>query len=100
MIISLLIYQVMFVVINLRKGWNKDSSFCFLLQASQIPIQHILMNTTTEQVKAMESVREIIQNVNISSENIVSYSPEYVSWTANKVCLVSINGPFFFSMKF
>jgi hypothetical protein len=48
------------------------------------------MNTTTEQVKAMESVREIIQNVNISSENIVSYSPEYVSWTANKVCLVSI----------
>jgi len=57
------------------------------------------MNTTTEQVKAMESVREIIQDVNISSENIVSYSPEYVSWTANKVCLVSIticlNGPFF-----
>lgn len=62
------------------------------------------MNTTTEQVKAMESVREIIQNVNISSENIVSYSPEYVSWTANKVCLVSIticpNGPFFFKLKF
>jgi len=48
------------------------------------------MNTTTEQVKAMESVREIIQNVNISSENIVSFSSEYVSWTANKVCLVSI----------
>jgi len=58
------------------------------------------MNTTTEQVKAMESVREIIQNVNISSENIVSFSSEYVSWTANKVCLVSIticlNWPFIF----
>jgi hypothetical protein len=48
------------------------------------------MNTTTEQVKAMESVREIILNVNISAENIISYSPEYVSWTANKVCLMSI----------
>lgn len=66
----------------------KFSSFPFgdyNITASQIPIQHILMNTTTEQVKAMESVREIIQDVNISSENIVSYSPEYVSWTANKI---------------
>jgi hypothetical protein len=48
------------------------------------------MNTTTEQVKAMESVREIIQSVNFSLEDIVSYSPEYVSWTANKVCSVSV----------
>jgi hypothetical protein len=48
------------------------------------------MNTTTEQVKAMESVREIIQSVNFSVENIVVYSPEYVSWTANKVCSVSV----------
>ncbi|PNF38055.1 hypothetical protein B7P43_G02357 [Cryptotermes secundus] len=55
------------------------------ITASQIPIQHILMNTTTEQVKAMESVREIIRSVNFSLEDIVSYSPEYVSWTANKI---------------
>jgi hypothetical protein len=48
------------------------------------------MNTTTEQVKAMESVREIIRRVNFSLEDIVSYSPEYVSWTANKVCSVSV----------
>jgi hypothetical protein len=48
------------------------------------------MNTTTEQVKAMESVREIIRSVNFSLEDIVSYSPEYVSWTANKVCSVSV----------
>jgi hypothetical protein len=48
------------------------------------------MNTTTEQVKAMESVREIIKSVNFSLEDIVSYSPEYVSWTANKVCSVSV----------
>jgi hypothetical protein len=82
-----------------ENGWSKDSSFCFHLQASQIPIQHILMNSTTEQVRAMESVRDIIRNVNISSEDIVSYSPEYVSWTANKVCLVSgtipLNGQIF-----
>ncbi|XP_021925965.1 Niemann-Pick C1 protein-like isoform X2 [Zootermopsis nevadensis] len=55
------------------------------ITASQIPIQHILMNTTTQQVKAMESVREIIKSVNFSVESIVSYSPEYVSWTANKI---------------
>lgn len=67
--------------------WNP----CFHLQASQIPIQHILMNTTTQQVKAMESVREIIKSVNFSVESIVSYSPEYVSWTANKVCAVCYN---------
>jgi hypothetical protein len=48
------------------------------------------MNTTTEQVKAMESVREIIRSVNFSLDDIVSYSPEYVSWTANKVCSVSV----------
>jgi hypothetical protein len=48
------------------------------------------MNTTTEQVKAMESVRDIIRSVNFSLEDIVSYSPEYVSWTANKVGSVSV----------
>lgn len=48
------------------------------------------MNTTTEQVKAMDSVKQIIQSVNFSVENIISYSPEYVSWTANKVCSVSV----------
>jgi hypothetical protein len=49
------------------------------------------MNTTREQVKAMESVKEIIKSVNFSGEDIISYSTEYVSWTANKVCSVSIS---------
>jgi hypothetical protein len=42
-----------------------------ILYTCHIPIQHILMNTTTEQVKAMESGREIIQSVNFSLEETV-----------------------------
>ncbi|KAJ4445678.1 hypothetical protein ANN_12362 [Periplaneta americana] len=66
----------------------KFSSFPFgdyNITASQILVQHILMNTTTEQVKAMESVQEIIRSANFSAGSIVSFSPEYVSWTANKI---------------
>ncbi|PSN56234.1 hypothetical protein C0J52_00394, partial [Blattella germanica] len=57
----------------------------FNITASKIQIQHILMDTTTEQVKAMESIQEIIRSVNLTTANIVSFSPQYVSWTANKI---------------
>ncbi|XP_071449211.1 patched domain-containing protein 3-like [Hetaerina americana] len=57
------------------------------ITASQIIIQHIHMNTTAEQVKAMQSIRDLIKSINFTTgpSRIVAYSPEYVSWTANQV---------------
>ncbi|XP_046405752.1 patched domain-containing protein 3-like [Ischnura elegans] len=57
------------------------------ITASQIIIQHIHMNTTAEQVKAMQSIRDLIHSINFTTgpSRIVAYSPEYVSWTANQV---------------
>ncbi|KZC10954.1 PREDICTED: patched domain-containing protein 3-like [Dufourea novaeangliae] len=57
------------------------------ITTSQIPIQHVLINTTIEQVQAMESIRETVQGTNFSqgTDYIAIFSPDYVSWTANKV---------------
>nr|XP_033341116.1 patched domain-containing protein 3-like isoform X1 [Megalopta genalis] len=57
------------------------------ITTSQIPIQHVLINTTSEQIEAMQSLRETIQAVNFSQkpDYIAIFSPEYVSWMANKV---------------
>ncbi|CAG2060887.1 unnamed protein product, partial [Timema podura] len=55
-------------------------------QTSKITIQHILMNTTDEQVDAIESIQKILKDVNFTNnEQIVAFSPDYVSWTANKI---------------
>nr|CAD7571049.1 unnamed protein product [Timema californicum] len=57
-------------------------------QTSKITIQHILMNTTNQQVDAMESIQNILKEVNFTNdEQIVAFSPDYVSWTANKTRL-------------
>ncbi|XP_068082189.1 patched domain-containing protein 3 [Anabrus simplex] len=57
------------------------------ITAAQIPIQYIVINTTAEQVLAMDSVNQIIKSYNYSNEDqkIVAFSPDYVAWTANKI---------------
>ncbi|KAG7199741.1 hypothetical protein KM043_000413 [Ampulex compressa] len=57
------------------------------ITTSQIPIQHIPINTTSDQVRAMQSLRESVGATNISQggEHIPIYSVDYVSWTANKI---------------
>lgn len=59
----------------------------YFTQTSQIPIQHIMINTTSEQIQAMQLVRESVQATNFSHghDYIAIFSPDYVSWTANKV---------------
>ncbi|XP_066595690.1 patched domain-containing protein 3-like isoform X2 [Prorops nasuta] len=54
---------------------------------SQIPIQHILINTTTDQIRAMQSIRDTIKTVNFTRghDHIALFSPDYVSWAANRV---------------
>ncbi|PBC29212.1 Patched domain-containing protein [Apis cerana cerana] len=57
------------------------------ITTSQIPIQHVMINTTSEQIQAMQLIRESIQAINFSHghDYIAIFSPDYVSWTANKV---------------
>ncbi|XP_012277603.1 patched domain-containing protein 3 [Orussus abietinus] len=57
------------------------------ITTSQIQIQHIFINTTSDQIRAMQLVRESVQAVNFSRSDarISLYSPDYVSWAANKV---------------
>ncbi|XP_076245732.1 patched domain-containing protein 3 isoform X2 [Calliopsis andreniformis] len=57
------------------------------ITTSQIPIQHVLINTTTEQIGAIQSIRETVWSTNFSEghDYIAIFSPDYVSWTANKV---------------
>ncbi|KAF4533134.1 hypothetical protein B566_EDAN007945 [Ephemera danica] len=60
----------------------------YKITASQIPIQHIHMNTTAEQVQAMKSVRDLLNSINLTTGNtsqMVAFSHEYISWTANQV---------------
>ncbi|XP_024940827.1 NPC intracellular cholesterol transporter 1 isoform X2 [Cephus cinctus] len=57
------------------------------ITTSQIQIQHILLNTTSDQVQAMESIRKTVKAVNFtqSHAHVAIFSPDYVSWTANKI---------------
>ncbi|XP_049805215.1 patched domain-containing protein 3-like [Schistocerca nitens] len=57
------------------------------ITASQIPFQYIMLNSTAEQIKAMQSIEELVASLNITEEEetIFTYSADYVSWTANKI---------------
>ncbi|XP_014612878.1 PREDICTED: patched domain-containing protein 3-like isoform X1 [Polistes canadensis] len=55
------------------------------ITSSRIPIQHVLVNRTSDQIKAMQSMSELIEITNLSHSHVVIYSPEYVSWSANKI---------------
>ncbi|XP_076391692.1 patched domain-containing protein 3 isoform X1 [Megachile rotundata] len=57
------------------------------ITTSQIPIQHIMINTTSQQIQAMQSIRETIRATNFSQEDhyIAIFSNDYVTWTANKI---------------
>ncbi|XP_046427563.1 patched domain-containing protein 3-like isoform X1 [Neodiprion fabricii] len=57
------------------------------ITTSQIQIQHVLINTTSDQIRAMELIRETVESINFSmgNEHVAVFSPDYVSWTANKI---------------
>ncbi|GLH15770.1 NPC intracellular cholesterol transporter 1 homolog 1b [Gryllus bimaculatus] len=88
-------YLLEFLLLT-REGqtYIKDIKFTFAdgdtdynITAAQIPIQHIVMNTTAEQVKAMASIWDTINSLNLTKDGkqLVAFSQEYVSWTANKI---------------
>lgn len=57
-----------------------------------------MINTTSEQIQAMQLIRESIQAINFSHghDYIAIFSPDYVSWTANKVKILIFFHFFFF----
>ncbi|KAF7383567.1 hypothetical protein HZH66_012917 [Vespula vulgaris] len=57
------------------------------ITTSRIPIQHVLVNRTSDQIKAMQSMNELVKVTNLSQDHshVVIYSPEYISWSANKI---------------
>ncbi|XP_043256919.1 patched domain-containing protein 3-like [Colletes gigas] len=68
-------------------NFNKLPAGEYNITTSQIPIQHVPINTVAEQIKAMQSIRDTVQGTNFSQghDYIAIFSPDYVSWTANKV---------------
>lgn len=68
-------------------NFNKLPAGEYNITTSQIPIQHVLISTVSEQIQAMQSVRDTVQAMNFSQghDYIAIFSPDYVSWTANKV---------------
>nr|XP_031844694.1 patched domain-containing protein 3-like [Nomia melanderi]XP_031844695.1 patched domain-containing protein 3-like [Nomia melanderi]XP_031844696.1 patched domain-containing protein 3-like [Nomia melanderi] len=75
------------------QAYIKDIKFSSLpageynITTSQIPIQHVLLNTTAEQIQAIQSLRQTVHDTNFSQghDHIAIFSPDYVSWVANKV---------------
>lgn len=59
-----------------------------------------MINTTSEQIQAMQLIRESIQAINFSHghDYIAIFSPDYVSWTANKVKILIFFSLFFFQL--
>ncbi|XP_008554169.2 patched domain-containing protein 3 isoform X1 [Microplitis demolitor] len=78
-----------------RKGQSyvKDIKFSRLptvdynITTSKFEIQHIHINTTADQLHAMQSIREIIKSVDFKRgiDHAAIFSQEYISWTANKI---------------
>lgn len=56
-------------------------------QTSQIPVQHIPIGTTFDQIRAMQSIKDAVKSVNFTQgyEYIAIYSLDYVTWASNRV---------------
>ncbi|KAL0119259.1 hypothetical protein PUN28_009682 [Cardiocondyla obscurior] len=54
---------------------------------SQIPVQHIPLTTASDQIQAIQSIRNVINSVNFTRgyDHIALNSWDYISWAANKI---------------
>ncbi|XP_032681193.1 protein patched homolog 3-like isoform X3 [Odontomachus brunneus] len=57
------------------------------ITTSQIPMQHIPLSTTSDQIRAMQSVRDAVMSLNFSRghDYIAIHSLDYVTWASNKI---------------
>ncbi|KAK0090682.1 hypothetical protein PV325_008019 [Microctonus aethiopoides] len=66
--------------------FNRLPTVDYNITVSKIQIQHIFINTTTDQLRAMQLVRDTLNSANFSRgiERIALFSRDYVSWVTNK----------------
>ena len=62
-----------------------------LKQATRITLRHKSINSTREEVKAMEKLRDQIQSVFPNDSLGFPYSLSYLSFETNKVKLLKVN---------
>ncbi|CAL1688249.1 unnamed protein product [Lasius platythorax] len=57
------------------------------ITTSQIPVQHIPIGTTFDQIRAMQSIKDAVKSVNFTQgyEHIAIYSLDYVTWASNRI---------------
>ncbi|XP_071561671.1 patched domain-containing protein 3 isoform X2 [Temnothorax nylanderi] len=57
------------------------------ITTSQIPVQHIPISTSSDQIRAMHSMRDAVQSVNFTQgyDHIAFYSLDYIAWESNKI---------------
>ncbi|XP_011632112.1 patched domain-containing protein 3-like isoform X2 [Pogonomyrmex barbatus] len=57
------------------------------ITTSQIAIQHIPVTTSSDQIRAMQSIRDNVKSVNFTRgyDHIAIYSLDYISWASNKI---------------
>ena len=70
------------------KGNTKILNACFSFQASRANFQHGQLKNTNEQNKAMDSIKEEMEQIVFEGEEFTSpipYTFLYVQWEANKV---------------
>ncbi|GAB1864647.1 Patched domain-containing protein 3 [Camponotus japonicus] len=67
--------------------FNKLPFNDYNITTSQIPVQHIPISTTSDQIKAMQSLRDGIKCVNFTKgyEYIAIYSLDYITWASNRI---------------
>ena len=59
-----------------------------IFQASKASFQHKYLPNTTVQIEALNSVRDVLSEIQFSGEEFdspIAYSFNYVNWTSNKV---------------
>lgn len=67
--------------------FNKLPFNDYNITTSQIPVQHIPISTTFDQIKAMQSLRDAVKSVNFTQgfEHIAIYSLDYITWASNRI---------------
>ncbi|XP_011861607.1 PREDICTED: patched domain-containing protein 3-like isoform X1 [Vollenhovia emeryi] len=67
--------------------FNKLPFNDYNITTSQIPVQHIPISTSSDQIRAMQSIRDAVNSVNFTQgyDHLAIYSLDYIAWASNKI---------------
>nr|XP_012227494.1 PREDICTED: patched domain-containing protein 3-like [Linepithema humile] len=57
----------------------------YYITTSQIPVQHISIGTSSDQIKALQAIRDAAKSVNFTHGHVAIYSVDYLRWVTNKI---------------